>query len=81
MTVYTIDRFEGEFAVILERGNESVQRDVPLTQLPSMVQQGDLVDIEFSEDGVIRKAVILNEQTLSAKQRAEALLQKLLDQK
>ena len=79
MTLYTIDRFEGDVAVILERGNESVQRDIPVAQLPSIVQQGDVMDIEFTEDNVVRKAIILNEQTLSAKQRAEELLQKLIE--
>ncbi|GKV70465.1 hypothetical protein NCCP2716_29630 [Sporosarcina sp. NCCP-2716] len=80
MTVYTIDRFEGDVAVMLERGNETVQRDIPVAELPSTVEQGDILDIEFDEDGTVRKAVTLTEQTLAAKQRAEALLQKLLDQ-
>lgn len=79
MTVYTIDRFEGDVAVLLERGNETVQHDIPIAQLPPTVQQGDIVDIEFTEDDRIRKLIILNEQTLSAKQRAEELLQKLIE--
>ena len=42
---YTVDRFEGGFAVCLNE--ENVQREVPLLLLPEEVREGDVLEIRF----------------------------------
>ncbi|MBM7551682.1 DUF3006 domain-containing protein [Thalassobacillus pellis] len=74
MRKYTIDRFEGELAVLLEKGNESIQKDVPKRYFPDDISEGDLV--EEQQDGSFRYSV-LKEETFEARNKAEALLEKL----
>lgn len=77
MEKYTVDRFEGEFAVLLLSSDESVQKDVPKEQLPDNVQEGDIVEVSFNEDGTVKEAMIKREETISRKEKAQSLLEKL----
>lgn len=80
MSRYIIDRFEGEFAVLLERVNEEKQILVLKEQLPSTVREGDILELSWQENiEKIEKVTVLQEETKSAKEKAEELLQKLLD--
>ncbi|WP_421381726.1 DUF3006 domain-containing protein [Bacillus salacetis] len=76
---YTLDRFEGSLAVLLLRKDESVQLDVSKEKLPEHVKEGDIIELEQSEDGSIVNAVILEDETNEAKKKAENLLKKLLN--
>ena len=44
-----IDRFEGEFAVLL-LGNEEFKIDWPHVKLPSGAKEGDILDFELNID-------------------------------
>lgn len=76
---YTVDRFEGELAVLLLRKDESIQKDVPRSQLPDQTKEGDILEVQFLDDGKIVQANILANETESAKKRADDLLQKILN--
>lgn len=77
MDKYTVDRFEGDKAILLLRKDESVQRDVDRKLLPSQTKEGDILNIEFKEKDDL-KAEILKQETSEAKQRAEKMIAKLL---
>lgn len=77
MKKYTVDRFEGEFAVLLLSSDESVQKDVPKDQLPNDVKEGDIIEVSFNVDGTVKEAMIKREETISRKEKAQSLLEKL----
>lgn len=79
MTKYTIDRFEGNKAVLLLRKDESVQMDVPRNQLPEEVVEGDILEMVFDSDMNIVKVNILVEETKSARKQASDLLKKIIE--
>ncbi len=79
MTRYTIDRFEGDVAVLLVREDESQQIDLPREQLPKGAKEGDILEVELSADNKVVNAKVLNKETNTARKKAENLLQKLLD--
>ncbi|MGP4061492.1 DUF3006 domain-containing protein [Halobacillus sp. H74] len=72
---YTIDRFEGELAVILKKGNETIQKDVPLKYFTEDVSEGDIVE-KTAIDGITRY-IPLKEETKCRNQEAESLLEKI----
>lgn len=76
---YTIDRFEGDLAVLLLRKDETIMIDVPRSQLPSNVKVGDILEVHFNSNRKIEKAVILKDETNAAKKTADDLLKKILD--
>ncbi|MFC2947696.1 DUF3006 domain-containing protein [Virgibacillus sediminis] len=71
MAIFTIDRIEGNKAVLLLRDDERQEKDVPLSRLPMGVKQGDMV--QKTENGFI----LLEEETKAARQKAQDLLDKL----
>lgn len=75
--VYTIDRFEKDLAVLLLRADETVQVDVPRKQLPDRIEVGSILEVEFTDDKHVLFVKSLEEQTNSAKENAQALLNKL----
>ncbi|MCM3162625.1 DUF3006 domain-containing protein [Metabacillus litoralis] len=75
--VYTIDRFEKDLAVLLLRTDETVQVDVPRKQLPGSIEVGSILEAEFADDGQVLSVKLLEEKTNSAKENAQALLNKL----
>ncbi len=80
MGKYTIDRFEGDFAVLLDRANEEKQVLVLKEQLPPTVREGDILELSWQGNtDKIEEVTVLQEETKSAKEKAEDLLQKLLD--
>ncbi|SDJ26334.1 DUF3006 domain-containing protein [Alteribacillus bidgolensis] len=81
MEKYTIDRFEGELAVLLHSGDETVQKDVLKSQLPDGVKQGDVLEIIFKDNDTVKKAVIKEDETESKKAKAKSLLEKLKNKK
>ncbi|UGB30509.1 DUF3006 domain-containing protein [Metabacillus sp. B2-18] len=75
--VYTIDRFEKDLAVLLLRTDETVQVDVPRNQLPDRIEVGSILEVEFTGDGSVLFANILEDETSTAKNNAQELLNKL----
>ncbi|RGX54517.1 MULTISPECIES: DUF3006 domain-containing protein [Anaerotruncus] len=66
---YTVDRFEGGFAVCLNE--ENVQREVPLLLLPEEVREGDVLILEY---GMWR---IDEDETAARRERIEKKLESL----
>lgn len=54
MSVYIIDRFEGEMAVL--EGDGGVMRDMPIRALPAGAKQGDVLTEEHGAFRVDRDA-------------------------
>ncbi|WP_017728784.1 DUF3006 domain-containing protein [Halalkalibacterium ligniniphilum] len=78
MAKYTLDRIvDGQVAVFLLRDDESIQKDIPIEQLPSNVKEGDILEIQFNVDGSIKKANVLKKETDAAIDKANSLLEKL----
>ncbi|MDQ0299617.1 hypothetical protein J2S78_002037 [Salibacterium salarium] len=81
MKKYTVDRFEGELAVLLLSDDETIQKDVPRDQLPGGLKEGDVLEIQFKEDNKVEKAVVKEIETESKKEIAKLLLEKLKNKK
>lgn len=64
----TIDRFAGDFAVLLVRDDEDITIDFPASLLPAGCVEGDIIDIEIGKD---------EQATADARERVTALLEKL----
>jgi hypothetical protein len=64
----TLDRFEGEFAVLLVRDDESISIDFPTCLLPKKCKEGDILDLTITRDV---------EETAEAKKRVSNLIEKL----
>ncbi|MFV2047023.1 DUF3006 domain-containing protein [Metabacillus sp. YM-086] len=75
--VYTIDRFEKDLAVLLLRVDETIQVDVPRKQLPDRIEVGSILEVEFADDGSVLFANVLEDETSTAKNNAQELLNKL----
>lgn len=72
---YTLDRFDGEYAIFLKRSNETEQLLIHHTEIPSELKEGDIVSIQ--DDGFDYKIELLREETANQKQRVNNLLQQL----
>jgi hypothetical protein len=68
----TIDRFEDGYAVLLVRGEESVQIDLPAELLPEGCKEGDILDIRIARDV---------ESTEETRKRVSDLIEKLKKKK
>ncbi len=64
----TIDRFAGDYAVLLVRDDEDIKIDFPTTLLPAGCREGDIIDIEVGRD---------KQATEDARERVAGLLDKL----
>ncbi|OPY48612.1 MAG: hypothetical protein A4E48_02641 [Methanosaeta sp. PtaU1.Bin060] len=64
----TLDRIEGEMAVLLVRGDERLRLDVPLALLPEGSREGDILDIAINRDERAKE---------EAKERVSSLLERL----
>lgn len=72
---YTLDRFDGDYAIFLKRPDETEQLLIHHAEIPSELKEGDIVSIE--DDGFDYKINLLQEETLSQKQHINNLLQQL----
>lgn len=66
----TLDRIEGNIAVLLLRDEESIKIDIPLFLLPPESEEGDILNISIVRDV---------QETEAAKERISSLLHKLED--
>lgn len=70
-----IDRFEGDFAILI-LGDDEQRINVPRKLLPKKSREGSWLQVEIQE-GEIRSAVIDDEETARAKQRISEKLERL----
>ncbi|WP_061808953.1 DUF3006 family protein [Rossellomorea vietnamensis] len=73
---YTLDRFEGEKAVLLLRSNEQEEKVVDKEKvMPS--REGDILEVTLSKDEEIVSFKVLEKETEEAKKKANDLLRNL----
>ena len=72
---YTLDRFEGDYAIFLQRPEETQQLLIHRTDLAIEVKQGDIVSI--NDNGRTYEITALNEKTATQKDRIASLMQQL----
>ncbi len=72
---YTIDRFEGNIAVLLQRDDESIQKVIPLSLLGD-VNEGDVVTLTFNNGEVVNVNINV-EETNQVRQQVKDLLKRL----
>ena len=72
---YTLDRFDGDYAIFLKRPEETEQLLIHHTEIPSELHEGDIVNI--LDDGFDYKIDLLKEETENQKTRVNNLLQQL----
>ena len=77
---YTLDRFEGSYAVFLKRPDETEQLLIPRTAIQVTVKQGDIVQIDDSGDSSY-KIEVLEAETKAAQERINDLLARLRQNK
>lgn len=75
MTKYTVDQIEGNIVVLLQKGNESIRKDVSIDLFPKEIKDGDIVK-EVVKKGKIHYS-ILEKETEERRKKAEELLNKL----
>lgn len=72
---YTLDRFEGIYAIFLLRPYETDQLIIEKSELGVELREGDIVEI--TDTGYGYNIIKLDEQTATTEQRVQDLLQKL----
>lgn len=72
---YTLDRFEGDFAVFLKYPNETESLQIRCSDLKASLNQGDIVNISVIQDKY--EIELLSEQTMDQKGRVSQLLEQL----
>ena len=72
---YTLDRFEGEYAVFLKRPDETEQLLIHRNDIQVAVKQGDIVQID--DDVESYKIEVLEAETKAAQDRVNDLLARL----
>jgi hypothetical protein len=75
--MYTIDRFEGDLAVLLFRENESIEFLAPRILLPGDLEEGSILQIDIVS-GNIKSVVYLKEETAAVQNRNQQLLEELV---
>ena len=76
---YTLDRFEGDYAVFLKRPNETEQLLIPRNAIQVTVKEGDIVQIDDNGDSY--KIEVLEAETKAAQDRIKDLLARLRQNK
>ena len=76
---YTLDRFEGDYAVFLKRPDETEQLIIPRPAIQVAVKQGDIVQI--ADKGDSYKIEVLEAETKAAQDRINDLLARLRQNK
>lgn len=76
---YTLDRFEGDYAVFLKRPDETEQLLIPRNAIQVTVKEGDIVQIDDNGDSY--KIEVLEAATKAAQDRINDLLARLRQNK
>lgn len=74
---YTLDRFDGNYAIFLKRPEETEQLLIHRNDLDNTLKEGDIVAI--SDNGRTYDITVLSEETTNQKQRIQQLMQQLRD--
>lgn len=74
---YTLDRFEGDYAIFLQRPDETKQLPIHRADIAIEVKQGDIVEVH--DNGHTYEVTLLKEETTIQKDRISNLMQQLRD--
>lgn len=72
---YTLDRFEGDYAIFLKHPEEMEQLLIHRAEISAEVKEGDIVQIQ--DDGFAYTIKLLPEETADQKQHVNNLLEQL----
>lgn len=72
---YTLDRFEGDYAVFLKYPNETESLQIHSSDLKTKLNEGDIVNISVIEDKYEIEPLV--EETTNQKKRINRLLEQL----
>lgn len=72
---YTLDRFDGEYAIFLKRPEETEQLLIHRSDIVVPVKEGDIVRID--DNGITYKINVLQEETNAQKARIQRLMEQL----
>ena len=72
---YTLDRFEGDYAVFLKTPNETEILQILCSDINVKLKQGDIVNISLIEDNY--EIELLVEETINQKEKVRRLLDQL----
>ena len=75
---YTLDRFDGDYAVFLKRPEETEQLLIQRTEILVALQEGDIVGIQ--KTGEKHRIEVLQEDRNVQKDRIQQLMKQLRDQ-
>ncbi len=82
MVMYTVDRIEEGYYILLKKGNESQVLHIPIKQVRNRVQEGDVVSIiELDGAAYQYELHVRPAETHRMKQDVSALLKKLQSKK
>ncbi|WP_234417280.1 DUF3006 domain-containing protein [Lysinibacillus sp. 2017] len=76
---YTLDRFDGEYAIFLKRPEETEQLLIHRSDIVVPVKEGDIVRIE--DNGITYNMNVLHEETNAQKARIQQLMKQLREKK
>ena len=76
---YTLDRFEGDYAIFLKHPEEMEQLLIHRAEISAEVKEGDIVQIQ--DDGFAYTIKLLTEETADQKQHVNNLLEQLRNKK
>lgn len=77
-TKYTLDRYEGDYAIFLQSNNENAQKIIHRSEMKEVIHEGDIVLIDYGPALNIR---VLKRETTKQRENVKALLEKLKNRK
>lgn len=72
---YTLDRFEGDYAIFFKRPEETEQLLIHRSEISVEVKEGDIVQIK--DNGEIYEIEVLKDETAAKKKSVKNLLEEL----
>jgi hypothetical protein len=77
---YTVDEIiDNKYAVLFQRDDETKKLDIPLTEIPIEVKEGDIIELEFDDDGKVVFAKVDTIETEKERENVGKLIKKLKD--
>lgn len=79
-TKYTLDRYEGEYAIFLKADNETVQKIIHRSEMNIVLAEGDIVLIDDNAQPPVN-ITLLQEETAAQKEKISKMIERLRNRK